>query len=230
MTSYVIAAVGEWNKAIFSQFIQEMDDKWYFVCHPDELTEEWLNKVQPEFIFFPHWRWKIPNAITEKYHCVCFHMTDLPYGRGGSPLQNLILSGAKETKLTALRMTDEMDAGPIYAKLDLSLAGSAEEIYKRASSLVCDLMHNILSTNPKLVPQEGEISYFKRRTPSQSRLPEQLNIDQLYDYIRMLDAPSYPKAFVNIPGWVLEFENAHLDGEELIAKVRFKPKKGHAND
>lgn len=226
MTSYVIAAVGEWNKVIFSQFVEDMDEEWHLVCTPDELTESWLNEIQPEFIFFPHWRWKVSESITEKFNCVCFHMTDLPYGRGGSPLQNLILAGVKETKLTALRMTGEMDAGPIYGKLDLSLTGSAEDIYKRSSLLVCDLMHDILSHRPNAVPQEGEITYFKRRNPLQSRLPEQLNMEQLYDYIRMLDAPDYPKAFIDIPGWRLEFDNALQDGDKLVATVRFSPREG----
>ena len=43
-------------------------------------------------------------------------MTDLPYGRGGSPLQNLILKGKKTTKITAFKMIDKIDAGPIYLK------------------------------------------------------------------------------------------------------------------
>ena len=43
-------------------------------------------------------------------------MTDLPYGRGGSPLQNLIINGHKETMMSALRCVQELDAGPIYLK------------------------------------------------------------------------------------------------------------------
>jgi len=37
-------------------------------------------------------------------------MTDVPYGRGGSPLQNLIVRGHTETKLTALRCVRDLDA------------------------------------------------------------------------------------------------------------------------
>jgi len=55
-------------------------------------------------------------------------MTYMPYGRGGSPLQNLIVRGYRHTKLTALRMVEEFDAGPVYLKEDLCLEGNAEEI------------------------------------------------------------------------------------------------------
>jgi methionyl-tRNA formyltransferase len=57
-------------------------------------------------------------------------MTDIPYGRGGSPLQNLIARRRKKkTKLSALRMVEELDAGPVYTKTNISLMGRAEEIY-----------------------------------------------------------------------------------------------------
>lgn len=62
-------------------------------------------------------------------------MTDVPYGRGGSPLQNLILAGHADTQLTALKMVEEMDAGPVYAKRPLSLEGKAQDIYEKAGEL-----------------------------------------------------------------------------------------------
>ena len=62
-------------------------------------------------------------------------MTDLPYGRGGSPLQNLIIRGGKTTKLFAFRMTEEFDARPNYLKRNLSLEGTAREIFIRANYL-----------------------------------------------------------------------------------------------
>ena len=93
----------------------------------DELTKEKIDKdasmlscqnftVEPRYIFFPHWSWKIPKEIYEHYECVAFHMTDLPYGRGGSPLQNLIVREKYYTQISAFRVTEGMDEGPIYLK------------------------------------------------------------------------------------------------------------------
>ena len=57
-------------------------------------------------------------------------MTDLPYGRGGSPLQNLIIiRGLKTTKITAFKCVAEIDVGPVYLKKTLSLEGNAQDIY-----------------------------------------------------------------------------------------------------
>ncbi len=62
---------------------------------PKDLEVSKLLEFSPRYIFFPHWSWIIPKEIYEKFECVIFHMTDLPFGRGGSPLQNLIVRGHK---------------------------------------------------------------------------------------------------------------------------------------
>ena len=151
-------------------------------------------------LFFVHWSWKIPDEVLKKYICIGFHMTDLPYGRGGSPLQNLIMRGHKKTKISAFRITDEMDAGDIYLKRTLSLKGTAEEIYKRAYEIIYGMIPLVLKRNPR--PQKGKVTYFKRRTPRESRIKRGMNI---YDFIRMLNADGYPKAFIESAGFRFEF-------------------------
>ena len=46
-----------------------------------DLTFEILERIKPDFVFFPHWSWLIPEEIHSRFECVIFHMTDLPYGR-----------------------------------------------------------------------------------------------------------------------------------------------------
>lgn len=185
-----------------------------------DLCLEKLKEIQPRYIFFPHWSHIVPNEILETYECVCFHMTDVPYGRGGSPLQNLILRGHESTKLTALRMTDVLDAGPVYCKSDLSLAGSARDIFERTAELVYHQVKMIVENEPEPIPQEGESVPFKRRTPDMSALPEQGTLRELYDHIRMLDAETYPRAFVKHGAFHLSLKDAHFDeAGKLEAKV-----------
>lgn len=115
------------------------------------------------YLFFPYWSWKIPKVLLERFECVGFHMTDLPYGRGGSPLQNLILRDHKDTMLSAFRITEELDAGPIYLKRPLSLDGSAQEIFDRASNIIYnDMIPFIILNNPIPIPQTGKVVLFKR--------------------------------------------------------------------
>lgn len=191
---------------------------------PKELVPEILEKINPEFIFFPHWSWIIPREIFTRFTCVVFHMTDLPYGRGGSPLQNLIVRGHRETKLTALQCVAELDAGPIYTKRSLSLSGTAEEILRRASDLVEEMIVEIVRLRPETVPQFGQVVEFKRRQPKDGNISELDTLLVVYDFIRMLDADGYPPAFLETENMYFEFSNAELRAEFIEAKVRIRRK------
>ena len=155
-----------------------------------------LETIGAKTIFFPHWSYIIPAEIYDNYECVIFHMTDLPFGRGGSPLQNLIVRGIYETQISALRCVKELDAGPIYMKRPLSLYGTAQEIYMRANQIIEDMIVSILLEQPQPQAQQGEIVIFKRRKQSESNIKSLETLEKVHNYIRMLDAEGYPKAFL----------------------------------
>jgi len=183
------------------------------------LNDDVLSSLNPLWIFFPHWSWKIPKQIHEKYNCVIFHMTDLPFGRGGSPLQNLIVRGYKQTMLSAIKCVSEIDAGPIYKKVPLSLEGTAEDILKRAAVLMGEIIVFIIEKNPMPSEQIGEVVTFKRRRMEEGDICNLQNIDQVYDFIRMLDAENYPHAFLQTKYLRFEFVDAHLETDYIEAKV-----------
>src|ERR1700733_9644610 len=112
--SYIVATIRSWNIAIFKEFVADRPGQWHLFTQRDELTRDRVRDISPRYIFFPHWGYLVPSSILELTECVCFHETDVPFGRGGSPLQNLIARGHRETKLSALRMVAEVDAGPVY--------------------------------------------------------------------------------------------------------------------
>jgi methionyl-tRNA formyltransferase len=222
---YVVVGSRSWSRRIFKEVISSFPGRWYFASKPEKLSADWLEGIKPKYIFFVHWNWKVPEEIINKYECVCFHMTDVPYGRGGSPLQNLIIRGLRRTKLTALRMTHEFDSGPVYFKKDLGLEGNAEEIYLRASYLAAQMIKHIIRTNPSPVPQKGRVVVFRRRQPKDSEIKKMANLQKLYNLIRMLDAEGYPRAFINYRGFRYEFSNAVLDNEKIKACVKIIPLK-----
>lgn len=220
--TYIVASCKNWHKVAFDSLAQKSEEAWVWVESPEEL-ERAIDETDssPRYIFFLHWNWFVPPEIYRNNECVCFHMTDVPYGRGGSPLQNLIIRGHKQTKLSALRMVAEMDAGPVYAKKDLFLDGTAKEIYLRAGELSFEIIEGLIATSPLPKTQTGDLVTFKRRTPDQSELSYTSTIEQLYDHIRMLDAPTYPHAYINFGDYRLEFTGSVLENGKLTAKVTF---------
>jgi methionyl-tRNA formyltransferase len=225
MTNYLVCATHGWNQQLFVQRAPRLPGAWRLFSRREELTLDALAEIQPRYTFFLHWSWIVPAVILNATEAVCFHMTDLPYGRGGSPLQNLILAGHKSTMLSALRMTEELDAGPIYMKRPLELNGRAQNIYERASTLAFDMIELIVANNPVPQPQVGETTTFRRRTPAESQLPADADLNRLHDYIRMLDADGYPKAFIEYGGFHMEFGNADLHEGSLTATIKITSRK-----
>jgi methionyl-tRNA formyltransferase len=152
-------------------------------------------------------------------------MTDLPYGRGGSPLQNLIEKGHSRTKISALKVTSGIDEGPIYFKKELSLLGTAEEIFIRANHIIRKMINEFVEGKLEPSDQQGEVTKFKRRTPQQGCLNNLSELDKVYDYIRMLDAEGYPPAYFQIDNFKLEFSRASLKANKsILADVRITKK------
>jgi methionyl-tRNA formyltransferase len=216
----VIATPHARHDALEKNIREQMGIEVLRVRSPAELNASILSAFNPRFIFFPHWSWKIPANIFEEFECLIFHMTDLPFGRGGSPLQNLIVRGINETQLTALRCVEALDAGPIYIKRPLSLFGTAEEILLRASKLTEEIIVCILREQPTPQPQVGEPTNFRRRTPQEGNLVELTELENVFDYIRMLDADGYPTAYLETANFKLEFSRANLKSDSIIADVK----------
>ena len=221
--TYIVAGSRPWNRKVFDRSISTLPGQWTFVANPEELSAEHVHALAPRYLFFLHWSWKVPDEIVSRHECVGFHMTDLPFGRGGSPLQNLILLGHRETRLAALQLVSELDAGPIYQKVPMSLEGTAEQVLIRSSELAAEMIRDIIETEPTPVPQEGEPTTFKRRRPAESEIPRVEALGELHDFIRMLDAEGYPRAFLRHNGFRYEFKRAALYDGRLVADVTIFP-------
>lgn len=107
-------------------------------CHPPDIT------------FVPHWHWRIPGPTIDHDTAsgrtyIGFHASDLPNFRGGAPIENQQRRGITETKLTAFRLVEQLDAGPILLQEPLSLAGTKADVLARIAALVPGMMTRIIA-------------------------------------------------------------------------------------
>lgn len=216
---YVIATSRIWYEELVVKLSVSTGKEFILVNSKEDLTVQRLKTICPRYVFFPHWSYKIPAAVYESFECVIFHMTDVPYGRGGSPLQNLIARGIYETKVSALKCTAEIDAGPVYLKKPLSLYGTAEEIYLRAARVVEDMIVELVNDDPLPFEQQGEVVCFERRKPEDGDISSLSRLEEVFDCIRMLDADGYPKAFLETKHFRLEFQRPSLKHGRVISDV-----------
>jgi len=84
IASHLVAATKPWNIAQYDKFVAGAQREWHLVDRHHAPTRELIERIKPRYVFFPHWSWKVPAEIFNIAECALFHMTDLPFGRGGS--------------------------------------------------------------------------------------------------------------------------------------------------
>lgn len=222
----VIATVRKWNINNAKKFaLNHPEHECKMIFDKKEFHYEEIEKFSPDIIFFPHWSWIIPKEIFTRYKCIVFHPSDVPNGKGGSPIQNQIAEGLTSTKISAISVADDIDGGDIYCKTDLSLLGGGEEIFIRMSNIIFEeMMPYILENNPKPAKQQGEGYTYKRRKETESDIDFacQKSLLSIFNQIRMLDADGYPRAYINIGDYRLTFSRPKLETEKVVADVEIE--------
>lgn len=209
----VFCAYRNWALKCCSRF----KDKSIIVSNADELYKCINDEaILIEVIIFVGWSDIIDADVIDKYTCLCYHPSDLPLYRGGSPLQNQIIDGVTSTNGTLFKMDHNIDSGPVYQKEPLSLEGDMDQIFINLEINAATLIEKFITDfqftkNVNFVAQNDLFATkFKRRKPEMSEITidEIVNCDGLYLYnkIRALGDP-YPNAFIRT-----------RDGKRLLIK------------
>lgn len=132
------------------------------------------------------------------------HASALPQGRGWSPLEWQILEGRHEIAVSLLEATDRVDAGDIWARGTLRFEGHelVEEIRSALYAVECELMDFAMLHLNDIKPaaqNESEATYYRRRTPADSRLDPSKSIGEQFDLLRIADGARFP-AFFDLRG------------------------------
>jgi methionyl-tRNA formyltransferase len=140
----------------------------------------------------------IKKQLRDLYgHVWVIHESDLPKGRGWSPLAWQILEGRNEIVVSILEAEESIDSGGILRKEVLKLEGHelAEEIQEKLFRVKAKLMDYALK-NPDepLVEQQGPLSHYPKRVPEDSRLNPKLSIADQFDLLRICE-PRFPAFF-----------------------------------
>lgn len=125
------------------------------------------------------------------------HESDLPKGRGWSPLAWQILEGRNEIVVTLLEADETIDAGGILRKESLKLEGHelADEIQEKLFRVKAKLMDFALThSDEPLMPQFGAVSHYPKRIPEDSRLNLNLSLLDQFNLLRICE-PRFPAFF-----------------------------------
>lgn len=127
------------------------------------------------------------------------HASDLPKGRGFSPIVWQVLEGAGEIPVTMIEMAEEVDAGDIVAQTRFRLGGHElnTELRDLLGQAIEDLCVGVVlaPTPPAPRPQSGEPSWYNRRRPADSALDPGQSIAAQFELLRIVDNDRYPAYF-----------------------------------
>jgi len=137
------------------------------------------------------------SAGLNKYNIV-IHGSDLPKGRGRSPIHWQVEKGVGELTLTMFEMGDSADNGPVYLKKTLELDGTELLPDIRLKILRAELdMIDIFLAHYPMNPseQQGEPSYYQKRDKESQKLDPHKSIGDQFDKMRVADNDLYPLWF-----------------------------------
>ena len=222
MSKIIIISKKKWDRTNYNFY---KNSKEFILL--DSINLKKINQIKPRIIFFIFWSKIIPEKIFLNFLCIQFHASDLPKFKGGSPIQNQILSKIHKTKITAFQINKKIDGGDICMKSSIFLNGKAENIYKNIEKKALEMILK-LSKKKKILftTQKGKSSFYYRRKPYQSNLSYVINkkLNGIYDFIRMLDADNYPKAYYILGNKKIELSDVSLDSQSVKGKFLIKRK------
>ena len=143
-----------------------------------------------------------PELLKRNKHNLVVHESDLPRGRGWSPLTWQILEGKKKIKVTLFEAVAGVDAGQIYYQDEMQFMGDelADKIRKIQGEKTVGLVLKFIDNFPNVIgrEQKGKSTYYPRRRPEDSKLDINKSIKQQFNLLRVADNKRYPAFFYHL--------------------------------
>ena len=153
-----------------------------------------------DFLFLIACQQIVAKPVRDRFDFVLVvHASDLPKGRGWSPLVWQLLEGENDIPVTLLNAEDGVDSGAVWITERVHFEGIEvhQEIHDRVSRATVALMSwaldNCRSAQPR--EQSGEPTYYRKRTPADSELKPDMTIGEAFDLLRVCDPVRYPAFF-----------------------------------
>jgi methionyl-tRNA formyltransferase len=197
----LFCAYRDWANQIYNQLVVKFGTEHDFWIASSAKELEISCKIRDyDVIILVGWSWKVPADIVNAYLIIGMHPSDLPQFAGGSPIQNQILSGVKQTRATLFKLNETFDAGEIIDKEPINLEGHLDQVLNSISIATLNLIKRFITNFPNftLTSQAncGEASHYPRCKPEHSKLtlPSNTTCTELWNFIRCREDP-YPNAY-----------------------------------
>lgn len=182
--------------------VEVLEADWRELCHEVFWFHELQELPSADFCFCLSFSQLIPPKIRQKFrHTLVVHESDLPVGKGWSPLTWQILEGKNRIPITLFEAADEIDSGLIYAQRWIEFEGhelvdELREGQARATKEICQwFVDHYPESLSEAREQQGRESFYARRRPKDSELDPNKTIAEQFNHLRVVDNERYPAFF-----------------------------------
>lgn len=185
-----------------NEYLSTLVDQWRSCGHDVRHIHRMDDIATSDLTFFLSCSQLAPlNILQRSVHNLVVHESELPLGRGWSPLTWQILEGKSTIPVTLFEATEGVDSGPVYLCRYMKFGGHelVDELRKAQAEVTIGLCRDFARDYPEIVAasksQRGIASHYARRSPQDSRLDPAKSLAQQFDLLRVVDNVRYPAFF-----------------------------------
>lgn len=198
MNITILTDESSWINEYMSQLVSGISAHGHSVYLVHKVSEI----VEGDLAFFLGCGQLVPPLVLKlNRHNLVVHESDLPKGRGWSPLTWQVLEGINEIPIVLFEATESVDSGIIYLQDKMSFTGYEliDDLRKVQAETSIRMCHEFVERYPEIVvegkEQQGEPTFYIRRTPKDSRLDPDRTIREQFNLLRVVDNEQYPAYF-----------------------------------
>jgi len=138
------------------------------------------------------------NILSRHINNIIVHESDLPKGKGWSPLSWQVEAGYNEIPITLFEAAKKVDNGAWYLKDKIILSGYEliDEIREKQLRKTLEMIDYFLKNYPMFPkPQKGDETFYPKRNFKHQELDINATIMDMFNKLRVCDNERYPAHF-----------------------------------
>ena len=152
-----------------------------------------------DYVFVLGYTKILPKSFIERNKlAMVIHESNLPEGKGFSPLQWQILQNKNIIKINLIKLESKVDSGDIILTDNLKLNGSElyDEIRKKQAEVTFKLIDKFLNQKISCYKkQKGKKTFFRKRTPVDSKIDIKKSLKKNFNLLRICNNQKWPAFF-----------------------------------
>jgi len=184
----------DWLEKHFHASINKRPDTRINIFHTPDQIENF------DLVFVLGYTKILPESFLGSNDLVLLvHESDLPRGKGFSPMQWQILEGKNTITVCLIEMSLKVDSGDIIDQTKIRLNGTElyEELRLKQAEATFRLINKFLDSYPSFTrqPQTGKETSFPRRSMSDSEINIDGTIREQFNLLRVVNNEEWPAFF-----------------------------------